>query len=291
MQNNTPANFTLDRRQFIKLAGLATSTAFSSSLFAHGHSMANSKHHSIGLQLYTLRDIMQVSVPATLKLAADVGYNELEFAGYFDHDLNDIKQILEGEGLTSPSAHFPLDMFANNINQIIDISKQLGHKYVVMPWLTEEQRGKDIATYYRLAEDLNRYGETCKSAGLTLAYHNHDFEFENREGELPMDVLLNETSADSLSIELDLYWTVKAGFDPITYFNKYPGRFKLWHVKDLAADGSFADVGKGTIDFAAIFAQAELAGVEHKFVERDQTPDRIKTIEQGYQAMTALYEK
>lgn len=291
MQTNTPANDKLDRRQFMKLAGIATSSAFSSSLFAHGHSMANNKHHSIGLQLYTLRDIMQVSVPATLKLAADVGYNELEFAGYFDHDLNDIKQILEGEGITAPSAHFPLDMFENNINQIIDTSKQLGHKFVVMPWLTEEQRGKDIATYYRLAEDLNRYGETCRSAGLTLAYHNHDFEFENREGELPMNVLLNETSAENLSIELDLYWTVKAGFDPIAYFKQHPGRFKLWHVKDLATDGDFADVGTGTIDFSAIFAQAELAGVKHKFVERDQTPDRIKTIEQGYQAMTALYEQ
>lgn len=252
------------------------------------HVMHNKHNNAVGLQLYTLRDIMKVSVPATLKLVADIGYKEMEFAGYFDHSAQDIKQLLNDNGLTAPSAHIMLEEFDTNLNKVLDDAQTVGHKYLVVPWLSSAQRGTGITPYQALAEKLNSIGEACSKAGITLAYHNHDFEFENRDGQIPLNVLITQTDPNLVAMELDLYWTVKAGKNPIDYFKAYPGRFKLWHVKDLAEDGGFADVGKGTINFKEIFAHGELAGIEHKFVERDHTTDRIATVEQGFKAVSAL---
>ncbi|MFY0669225.1 MAG: sugar phosphate isomerase/epimerase [Alteromonas stellipolaris] len=287
----TPSTFT--RRQFIRAAALGAGCAAIPSVLAHSHTAKSLNSNgmasnSIGLQLYTLRDIMKVSVPATLKLVSAVGYNELEFAGYFGHSAKEISTILEGEGLTAPSAHIQLNDFDNNLEQVLEDAQTVGHKYLVVPWLSEAQRGEGIAPYKALAEKLNVIGEACSKANITLAYHNHDFEFEVRDGEIPLDVLITETDSDLVSMELDLYWAVKAGKDPVDYFKQYPGRFKLWHVKDMATDGSFADVGTGVIDFETIFAHGNVAGIEHKFVERDQTGDRIATIEQGYKAVSML---
>lgn len=282
------------RRQFIKLSSGLLAAMSAPTVLAHSHSdekgrMMNGMHNSaVGLQLYTLRDIMKVSVPATLKLVADVGYSEMEFAGYFDHSAKEIKQLLDENGLTAPSAHIQLDAFDTNLQQILDDAQTVGHKYLVVPWLSEAQRGTGIATYQALADKLNTIGEACKKEGITLAYHNHDFEFEVRDGKTPLDVLITQTDPNLVAMELDLYWTVKAGKNPVDYFKQYPGRFKLWHVKDMAEDGSFADVGTGTINFKEIFAHGKLAGIEHKFVERDQTTDRIATIEQGFKAVSKL---
>ncbi len=281
---------TLTRRQFMKYSSGALAMMSVPAVMAHNHSHNGHGANNVGLQLYTLRDIMQRSVPATLKLVADIGYAELEFAGYYGQSAKQIKQLLDENGLTAPSAHIMLDAFDSNLSQILDDAQTIGHKYLVVPWLTEAQRGKGIAPYQALAEKLNKIGEACQKAGITLAYHNHDFEFEVRDNQIPLDVLITQTDPNLVAMELDLYWTVKAGKNPVNYFKAYPGRFKLWHVKDMASDGSFADVGKGTIDFKTIFAHSELAGIEHKFVERDQTTDRIVTIEQGYRAVTALNE-
>lgn len=276
------------RRHFIKLASSATGLTFASQVLGHNHKPYSMKDAPVGLQLYTLRDIMKVSVPATLKLVSSIGYKEMEFAGYFGHSAKDIRRMLDEEGLTAPSAHIQLTDFDTQLTKILDDAQTVGHKYLVVPWLSEAQRGSGISPYQRLAEKLNTLGEACHKEGITLAYHNHDFEFENREGKIPLDVLIENTDPNNLAIELDLYWAVKANKDPIAYFKNYPGRFKLWHVKDMAKDGSFADVGTGVIDFETIFAHGELAGIEHKFVERDQTNDRIATIEQGYKAVAAL---
>lgn len=285
-QLNSSSSLSNSRRRFIKLSAvtMALATLPNGLLFAAG----DSPKTAIGLQLYTLRDMMAVSLPATLKLAAAVGYKELEFAGYFDHQPKEIKTILQGEGLTAPSAHIMLGEFDKGVNGVIDHALQMGHQYIVIPYLTEEQRGTGIDTYKKLAQRCNTIGEACNKAGLTLAYHNHDFEFEQRDGQLPYDILLNETDPELLAMEMDLYWMAKAQQDPLVYFKQHPGRFKLWHVKDMDKAGNFADVGMGTIDFKPIFAQAELAGVKHRFVERDKTQDKLQTIVQGYQGVGEL---
>ena len=274
----------IDRRRFMKLS----STILGASLLPGSLAFAADKPSAVGLQLYTLRDMMAVSVPATLKLVSAVGYKEVETAGYFEHSPQEFRKMLDGEGLTSPSAHIRLDLFDNSLNQVIDTAKEVGHEYVVIPYLTVEQRGSGIDVYKKLAENCNVYGEACKKAGLKLAYHNHDFEFEMRDGQLPYDVLLQDVDADLMAMEMDLYWMAKAKQDPLAYFKRHPGRFKLWHVKDMDKQGAFADVGMGVIDFPTIFAHAKQSGVEHKVVERDMTDNIVKTIQQGYKAVSAL---
>ncbi len=278
------SNAAFDRRRFMKLSG----AVIGASLLPGSLAFASGKSSVVGLQLYTLRDMMAVSVPATLKLVSAVGYKEVETAGYFEHSPKEFRKMLDGEGLSAPSAHVMLDLFDKSLNEVIDTAKEIGHRYVVIPYLTVEQRGSGIDVYKRLAENCNIYGEACKKVGLKLAYHNHDFEFETRDGQLTYDVLLQDVDADLMAMEMDLYWMAKAKQDPLAYFKRHPGRFKLWHIKDMDKQGAFADVGTGVIDFATIFAHAQQAGVEHKVVERDMTDNLVKTIQQGYQAVSAL---
>lgn len=272
------------RRQFIK----AGATALGASLLPQFPVFAGSNNPGVGLQLYTLRDWMAVSVPATLKMVASVGYKEMEFAGYYSLKPSEVRSILNGEGMTAPSAHIQLTDFAKGTNEILDAALEIGHQYLVVPFLTEEQRGTHIDTYKALAQKLNEIGEACQKAGIKLGYHNHDFEFETRQGQVPYDVLLGDTDPALVSMEMDLFWTIKAGRDPLAYFNSHPGRFKMWHVKDMDASGNMCDVGAGQIDFASIFAAADKAGVEHYFVEHDMSPNKLQTIQQGYSAVSTL---
>lgn len=275
----------ISRRRFLGLCAAGLGLMVMPGFQANAATSTGAK---VGLQLYTLRDLMAKSVPETLKLVASVGYKELEFAGYFDQSPKQIRSLLDGLGLSSPSGHVPLEMLDKEINAVIDTALEVGQRYIVLPYLSAEQRGTGIDTYQRLAEKMNKFGAACTKAGLQFAYHNHDFEFIKTDGQIPYDVLLTQTDPKHVKMELDLYWTVKAGLDPVSLFRQHPGRFPLWHVKDMDKAGNFADVGKGIIDFKSIFAQAKLAGVEHKFVERDQTDDTMRTIVQGYSAVKAL---
>lgn len=284
----------LNRRRFMQMSATGLGALLGASACGGSSSVTKlTKENRVGLQLYTLRSMMEKSVPDTLRLVASVGIKELEFAGFYDNDPKDVKALIDELGMTAPSTHVLLKFMSNDadIEKQIDIAKTMGHKYVVVPYIFPEDRSSDIAGYQRLAERLNTLGETFKANGIQLAYHNHDFEFENMNGQLPYDTLLDECEADLVAMELDLYWTVKAGQDPVAYFKRNPGRFKLWHVKDMDTNGEFADVGKGTIDFDTIFANSELSGIEHKFVERDQTNDMVETIKQGYLAVSRLNDK
>jgi sugar phosphate isomerase/epimerase len=283
------------RRQFLKLSALGLGGAVG--LGVSGLGMAsmplsaattNSAAQVVpGLQLYTLRDLMAQSVADTLKLVAGVGYTQVEFAGYYDKSATELKKIMDSEGLSSPSCHVPLDVMQKDLDKVIEQALVVGHKYLVLPYLMDTDR-KTIDQYKALAAFLNKAGEKIQAAGMQLAYHNHDFEFIKLSNQVPYDILLNETDAKLLQMELDLYWVVKAGHSPLELFARQPGRFPLWHVKDMDKAGAFADVGKGVIDFQPIFAKAKAAGLRHAFVERDQTDNRVETIRQGFSALTKL---
>jgi len=284
----------LSRRRFMQMSATGVGALFGAAACGGASTVTTAaKDNRVGLQLYTLRSMMEKSVTDTLKLVASVGYKELEFAGFYDNDPKDVKALMDELGLTAPSSHVLLKFMSTDadVEKQIEIAKTMGHKYVVVPYIFPEDRSTDIAGYQRLAERLNKLGETFKANGIQLAYHNHAFEFENMNGQVPYDVLLDECDADLLAMELDLYWTVKAGLNPVDYFKRNPGRFKLWHVKDMDAQGEFADVGKGTINFDDIFAHGELSGIEHKFVERDKTDDMVETIKQGYLTVSRLNDK
>jgi len=280
------------RRNFLKLSALGAAVLGSAGFaFSQSALASPGKKAGIGLQLYTVRDLMAQNVASTLQLVAAVGYTELEFAGYFNQPVASLKKILDGEGLTAPSCHVPLEALQSNLGLVIEQAKTLGHHYVVLPYLTTEQRGTDISRYQQLAEQLNKFGEQCRAAGLQMVYHNHDFEFQPVSGQVPYDVLLKETDADLVKMELDLYWTVKAGLDPLQLFAKHPGRFPLWHVKDMGKAGELADVGTGTIDFKRIFEKAEQAGLKHHFIEHDESSNKIQTIRRGFETVSAILQR
>lgn len=293
------ANASLSRRQFLGFgaAGLAGAALLSSPLFSNpAFALAATEKTATvtgrigktGLQLYTVRDLMTENVAKTLQLVAKVGYQELEFAGYFDHKPKDLRAILDGEGLTAPSCHLPIEAFDNGTDAIIEAALTMGHHYVVVPYLTEQQRGTSIDTYQKLAARFNQIGEALHKAGLKFAYHNHDFEFQLTDNQVPYDVLLAQTDPRYVMMELDLFWTIKAKRDPLAYFAKHPGRFPLWHVKDMDSSGNMADVGKGAIDFKAIFAKANVAGLAHAFIEHDAAKDPVGTIRQGFTTLKSL---
>ena len=241
----------------------------------------------VGIQLYTVRDQMAADVPGTLAKLADIGYQELEFAGYFDHSPQEIRTFLDDLGLSAPSAHTLLQPMSEIPEQLIEAALTVGHEYIVLGWLRPEERAS-LDDYRRHVKVINVFAEQCHLAGLKFAYHNHDFEFETLDGMRPMDLLLAETDPSRMQVELDLYWITKAGADPFAFFKQHPGRFPLCHVKDMAADGSFADVGAGEINFGEIFAESRLAGFRHYYVERDDATDPLASAANSFSAVSEL---
>ena len=235
---------------------------------------------SVGVQLFTLRHLMEKSVRKTLQLVAEVGYSEVELAGHYNHSSSELRRILDGEGLRAPSSHILLDVLDKQFNAVLADAMVLGNKYIVLPYLFEHQR-TSIDDYKRLADKMNRWAEACEKEGIRFAYHNHDFEFIRVDGELPYDIILRQTDRQTVFLELDLYWAIKAGQDPLKLFEENPGRFPLWHVKDMASDGSIADVGDGVIDFQQIFLAADQAGFKHGFIEHDTTTKPEATLRKG----------
>lgn len=229
-----------------------------------------------GVQLYTVRSLMQQSVPATLQALAKIGYQQVEFAGYFGERPAQLRKILAGEELAAPAAHLQLSQLREEFPQHLEAAVEVGHRYLVLPWIDESERSED--GYRRLADDLNRWGEACRDAGLVMAYHNHEFEFAPSGDFLPYHWLLENTDPALVSFEMDLFWVRKAQRDPLAYFRKYPGRFPLWHVKDMDAVGNMVDVGAGVIDFPRILAAAEQSGYRFGFVEHDQPKDPLGSV-------------
>lgn len=227
----------------------------------------------IGVQLYTVRRELEKDFEGTLARVAALGYREVEFAGYFNRPAKEVRTLLDRHRLTSPAAHIQLAALRGSLQEMIDAAGRIGHKYLLVAYLpAEERRSPD--DYRRHADLFNSAGERLKRAGLQFAYHNHDFEFAPSGGVVPYDLLLERTDPRLVKMEMDLYWTVKGGASPLKYFEKHPGRFHLLHVKDMDSTPRryFTEVGRGVIDFKAIFAGAGRAGVRHYFVEQDETP-------------------
>ncbi len=228
----------------------------------------------IGLQLYTVRRDLEKDFEGTLRKVASLGIGEVEFAGYFNQKPQVIKKLFKQLKLGAPSSHISTEDLRKNLSKAIEDAKIIGHKYLVLGYLPEEER-KSLDDYKKLIELLNKTGEECHKNGLQFAYHNHDFEFKKIEDKIPYDLILAETDEQKLKMEMDLYWISKAEFDPIFYFEKHPGRFPLVHVKDM--DNSqkkyFTEVGRGTINFKKIFGASKIAGIKHYFIEQDETPD------------------
>jgi sugar phosphate isomerase/epimerase len=244
----------------------------------------------LGLQLYTVRDLMAEDMVATLELVAGIGYREVEFAGYFDTQPEDVRRHLDSVGLKAPAAHIGYGDFAADVNRVTDHAASVGHEYVVVPSMPDDERAT-LDDYRRHADNFNRWSEVCRSGGLKFGYHNHEFEFGEIDGRVPYDVLLTGTDPDRVKMELDLAWARSGNADVLAYFEAWPGRFPLCHIKDLDANRKEADIGEGDVAFGTIFAQAKQAGLQHGFVERDHPADARLSIERNYAAIQPLWDR
>ena len=239
----------------------------------------------VGLQLYSIRDAMDLDVPGSLKKVSDLGYKYLEMAGYSDGKFygyapEEFKKMANDLGMEVLSSHTMVEaegITIDNAKIMADAHAELGVKYCVQPWVNEPDR--NIESYKKMIGDWNKVGKIMKEAGIQFGYHNHNFEFLNMDGIVPYyDLFLPEMDADLITMEIDLYWVTKAGQDPVEMFNKYPGRFQLFHLKDMYTEtepyfdvikDDISPVGAGLIDFKRIMAAKEKAGMKHFFVEDD----------------------
>ena len=268
----------INRREFLK-----TSALFSAGVLVAPKLFAYDKKY-IGLQLYTVRDAMAKDVAGTLAKVAELGYTSVE-ASYSDGKYYGVEPkafagLLKKNNLIMPSSHYLLGeamkgkgTILNDWDKAAEDDASIGQKYMVCAWLAPSERG-NLDHYKKLAEDFNKAGETCKKAGVQFCYHNHDFEFIQENGKYPYEILLENTDKNLVKMEIDLYWLTKANQDPIALIDKHPGRFPLWHVKDMdkTEKKMFTEVGNGVIDFKKIFTKANKAGLKYFFVEQDVCP-------------------
>jgi sugar phosphate isomerase/epimerase len=224
----------------------------------------------IAVQMYTLREESEVDFVGTLRKVADLGFNGVEFAGYGGLPVREVKKVLDELGLQAAASHVPLEDLELNLEQVIKDQKLLGSKYVVCPYLLPERRTEQH--YQALILLLEQAGEKCRQEGITLCYHNHDFELERlSDGRTALESIFEDTNAANVKAELDVYWLTKAGEKPVEWMNRYRNRTPLIHLKDMTTDEEqyFAELGTGGVDIESVFNLGVDAGVKWWIVEQD----------------------
>jgi sugar phosphate isomerase/epimerase len=294
------------RRSFLKTAAVvSTGMLIAPDLFAMGNRKSFAANHKrqIGVQLYTVREQMTADPIGTLAKVSKTGYKTVEGATYTGSELfygmppAQFKQVLDDNGLEMPSGHYVLGesmakakgTITNDWQKAVDDAASIGMQYMVCAYLFDTERGT-LDQYRTVADKLTTAGMICQKAGIQLCYHNHNFEFVTQDGTLPYDILIGQTDPDAVKMEVDLYWMYKAKQDPAAWFKKYPGRFPLWHVKDMDStpDQKFTSVGKGTIPFKSIFEHSKEAGLDYFFYEQDVCPgDPFVSLTESYNYIKA----
>lgn len=260
--------------------------------------------NNIGLQLYTVRSEMEKDFEGTIARVAEIGYKEVEFAGYFGYSPKDVRAILTRQRLAAPATHVSYEYLGDRWSEVVEMCQLIGHNYVVIPGIDEAVLDQPDG-WRRVAETFNRAGEICRKAGIQLAYHNHEFEFVPVNGKVPYDILLEECDSALVKMEMDLCWIIVGGHDPITYFHRYPGRFPLVHVKDFrwksrrtltGGEGTpperslveLTEAGSGSIAWKSLFATSGEAGIQHYFVEHDNPVSPFESIKASYDYLQRL---
>jgi sugar phosphate isomerase/epimerase len=287
------------RRDFLRVSATGALGAIALSQYgcktggkpAQVSTVVDPKSFGLALQLYTIRDDMRTDAVGSLKKVSDIGYKYIELAGYSDgmfygYEPSVFRKMVNDLGLEILSSHTQVDgkgITLENVKKMAEDHAGIGVKYCMQPWVVEEDR-KTIASYKKMVADWNKVGKVMKENGIQFGYHNHNFEFDNVEGKIPFyDILMVELDKDLVTMELDLFWTTKAGQDPVGIFNKYPGRFQVFHMKDMftkeapffTTEGvtDYAPVGSGVIDFKRILAAKKIAGMKYMIVEQDSSKD------------------
>lgn len=279
----------LTRRNFLQSSSAALFCA--SGLLGGVELHASPFNLPIGLQLYSVRELLPHDYAGTLKQIAALGYGEVEAAGYFNHSVTEVRQALNAAGLRCPSAHYSHDDLARNFDQILEFNKELGVSYILcsFPGIRNPSRLKDrsfralvqsftIDDWRWNAEEFNRMGAKVKAAGMQFGYHNHTMEFRPQNGIVPFDELLRLTDPSLVTIEMDCGWVMVGGGDAVEYLKRYPTRISMLHVKDFKKTDKpasvvdpppAAELGTGTANYHPIFAAASKANIKHYFVEQE----------------------
>jgi len=304
------------RRTFIKQSAAAAAGMMAMNLVS-----CSPAERPWGIQLFTIPRMAAGDLPGTLKRLQQLGYREIEFFGpypfsapetienwkglasqmdlgenaFYGYTVEDVRSMLGDLGLSAPSVHMDLLTLRTNLKPAMEQIAKLGTRYVAIPALM----GQPLTTsgdFERFADEFNGFGAAMKEFGIRLVYHNHGYEHAVRDGKIPMDILLDQTDPETVVFELDIFWMQAAGASPVEYLKKYPGRFRLMHVKDaaeavrFAGDGStpeqwmplfpkMADPGTGVFDIKGIIAAATESGTEHFYLERDLTPTPEQTLQ------------
>jgi sugar phosphate isomerase/epimerase len=278
----------ISRRTFIQRTGALASATLTMPL------MQPRSRYKMGLQLFTVRAPLRQDVEGTLKRIAAIGYEEVETYGfdpdalrYYGLPAKEFAQRLEDNSITTPSGHYDLNRYVSAsvddlkryVGRCVEGARMLGQTYITWPLLDADSR--TLEKFKIAAERLNIAGEQARQAGLQVAYHNHDFEFAEQNGQRGYDVILKETDPALVKLQMDLYWMARAAQTPHDWFTRAPGRFVMWHVKDMhPVSRDYTELGNGTIDFTKIWPDAQLAGLQHFFVEQggNFTHDPIRSI-------------
>ena len=269
----------VNRREFLRGGALGVAAATACSKWGE-NLLATPYGKPVGLQLYTLRNELAQDLTGTLRKVAEIGYKEVEIFDFYGKNSAEMRKLLRDNGLRAPSAHYQTAQIRSSWDKQIEYAKAIGLKYMVNAIVWPPER-KSLDDYKQLADLFNKAGEQCRKAGIQYAYHNHNFEFKAYDGVVAYDELLKRTDPALVQFEMDCFWVTRAGQDPVAYFEKYPGRFSLLHIKDLNKGfpptvddnfkpGPFAPVGEGTIDWKRIFAAAPKGGLQHFMVEQDE---------------------
>lgn len=254
------------RRNFLKTSGGLALGALLLPTLTKAERIKN-----VGIQLYSVRKEMLADAVGTLKELAKIGYKELESArsdkgNYYGLQPKEIKKIASDLGMTVRSGHVHID---KDFQRSIDGAAEAGQDYLICSSLPS--KGQTLDNYKKVAEAFTKAAEDCKKSNIIFGYHNHEYEFEKENGQVLYDVLLDNTDPKLVTMELDLGWVVASGIDPVTYFNKYPGRFALWHLKDMdPVKKQSTEFGKGQIKVAEILRNSKKSGVKHIFVEQEE---------------------
>jgi sugar phosphate isomerase/epimerase len=317
----------LCRRKFLQMTGTSLAASMAFDFISCSPATAS---RSWGVQLFTIPQMIARDFAGTLKKLAGFGYREIEFFGpypfsapatiegwkplaqqlgisqnaFYGYEVSEVKKMLDHNGLKSPSAHLDMATMRTNLSGALENLSVLDVRYVVIPALRGEPLDT-LAGYQRLADEFNGFGKVMKEFGITFVFHNHGYEHAVKDGQVPLDFLISHTDPETVKFELDIFWMQAAGASPVDYLNRYPGRFKLMHVKDAAepvhfsGDGStpdqwmelfprMADPGTGVFDIPGIISAAVKSGTEHFFLERDLTPTPDETLKNSIQYFSTL---
>lgn len=244
----------------------------------------------IGLQLYSIKELTEKDFLGTLKKVADIGYDGVEFAGFYNTPAKEIKKVLDDNGLMAAGSHTGIEGLLENLNQTIEFAKEINNPYIVVPYLAPEYRNSADACK-RTAETFNKLGSELRAHDLQLYYHNHDFEFEQYDGKYALDILVENTEPDNLHIELDTFWVEFMDLHSVDFIKKYGKRCSMLHIKEMKSldQKSSTTIGKGVMDFKTITSLGKEQGVKWYTIEQEEfDTDQLYAVEEGYKYLRSI---